>query len=211
MPELRKMTAVAMRSVVCAGLSALAAGCASTSAGVSYSSPPPAGLNAAGAPQIVANAALPVDSGRAPLALRAAAVLQALDWPLVSADSATGVLVSDWQYFEPMMPGLPSTVCGRGIALRVLVRPLAGRPGALLTEEIGYSPGVDGTRATGYARMIFRELREQIARAADPAPDWAPPAGEGWVSLTKNLREGDFRVCGAVGGVIQGRAPGGRG
>ncbi len=202
MPASQTMGAVSSLLWGCA-LALVAAGCASNTVatGIGYNSPPPSGFNEPGPPRIVASAGLPADTLRAPLALRAAAVLRAQGWPVVSADSATGVLISDWQYFDPMMVGQPATApCTRGIALRVTVRPLPrARQAAVLTEEIGISPGVEGTRALGYARLIFRELREQIASAADPSPTWAPSPTDGWVSLAKDLTEGDFRVCGGAG------------
>jgi hypothetical protein len=169
-----------------------------------------------GAPELAGTASLPADAGGPPVAVVAATVLEVLQWPVLSVDTAQGGLVSDWLYFEPAIRGSSrQTYCQNPMALRFTVRKTP-KGWTELTAE-AYVPRSAGSgrsmrggwddslvprdepdrrNALGQARGALASFRKAIVAAT---VDLAT-ASRAITDFDQQLDNGGFRRCAAPGG-----------
>ncbi len=177
---------------------------------------PSMSMQFSGSPELAGTASLPADAGGPPAAVVAATVLEVLQWPVLSVDTAQGGLVSDWQYFEPAIRGSSrQTFCQNPMALRFTVRKTpkgwteliaeayvprsAGGGGAMRSgwdDSLVPRNEPDRGNALGQARGALASFRKAIVAATVDAAT----ASRAITDLDQQLDNGGFRRCAAQGG-----------
>ena len=190
---------------LCGGGVLATTGCA-LGGGAGTSGPGP-NMQYSGAPELAGTISVPATAASGRVTFVTALVLQAFQWPLASVDTARGMLVSDWQYFEPAIRRSGGQrICQNAMALRFTVQAMSPqwlriaaeaylpRPG---TGETGWSnalePQVDTERrdALDQARAALASLRKLLV-ATDAAQEREVRALK---DFGHQLDDGSYRRC----------------